>query len=200
MASDSPSTITTSAIVSGLRIASRLINACLMHVSELSGMKRKKQKDRAFLDDLGRFRLWAHGFDALPTESDDIPEDALYQAQIPEQDGGPGSVNIQFDEVLECSEYLKEPTITLLTGFASCLLLAKLSNSKPLEFRSPPIYSKLTVRQLVMTQLAPWYRRHSTMPSSYIQPWETTAAMRGVTKAGSPRSGKFMILWRPYSD
>lgn len=130
MASGSPNSIGTFPAVRGPRIASRLINACLMHVSQLSGMKRKKSKNHALLDDLGRFRLWAHGFDALPSQSDDIMEDLLYPAQAP-QEGGPGSINVQFDEVLERSEYLKEPTMALLASFAGCLLQSKFNKSIP---------------------------------------------------------------------
>lgn len=91
-------------------------------------MKRKKSKNHALLDDLGRFRLWAHGFDALPTQLHDITDDVQYPAQN-RREGGPGTVNIQFDEVLERSEYLKEPTMALLASFASCLLLSKFKKS-----------------------------------------------------------------------
>lgn len=129
MASDSQSQRITFAITSGPRIASRLINACVLHVSQVSGIKRKKAKNLALLDDLGRFRVWAHGFDVLPSQSYDVFQDPPYQAQSPQGDGDPKVVHEQFDEVLEHSEYLKEPTISLLASFASILLLTKFQKS-----------------------------------------------------------------------
>lgn len=129
MASDRPSPIIAFPIVSGPRIASSLINACLMHVSQGSGVKRDKSRNHVLLDDLGRFRLWAHGFNAFTSQLVDNTEDLQYPAQTTLQDGGPGAVNIQFDEVLERSEYLKEPTMVLLASFASCLLHAKFNKS-----------------------------------------------------------------------
>lgn len=118
MTSDSKSQMTAVPITSGPQIASRLINACLMHVTQVSGMKRKKAKNLALLDDLGRFKLWVHGFDTLPSQSYDVLQDPRYL-------GDPKAVTRQFDEVLESSQYLKEPTITLLASFASILLLTK---------------------------------------------------------------------------
>lgn len=129
MASDTQSHFISFPLVSGPMIASRLINACPMHVSQLSGMKQKKSKNLALLDDLGRFRLWAHGFDALPTHLYGSPGDTIYPAQTQEQGSSLGKVNIQFDEVLERNQYLKEPTMALLASFASCLLMAKFNKS-----------------------------------------------------------------------
>lgn len=137
MASDSQSQKTTFPITSEPRIASRLINACVMHVSQVSGIKRKKTKNLALLDDLGRFRLWAHGFDVLPSPSYDVF-----------QDGDPKTVHGQFDEVLEHSEYLKEPTILLLASFASIILLTKFQNSPRSSSSSVcwSLYSRLISR------------------------------------------------------
>lgn len=121
----------TFAIDSPNRIASRLINACLMHVSKVSGLKRKKAKNHALLDDLWRFRLWAHGFDTLPSESHAVPQDTGYPTQIPKGKGDLEEINEKFDEILECSEYLKERTIVYLVSFASCLLLTKFKKGTP---------------------------------------------------------------------
>lgn len=113
------------------RIASRLINACLMHVSQVSGLKRTKEKNYVLLDDLWRFRLWAHGFDTLPSESPALLQDTGYPTQLPKGKGDPEEINEKFDEILECSEYLKERTIVYLVSFASCLLLTKFKKSTP---------------------------------------------------------------------
>lgn len=64
-----------------------------MHVSQESGIKRKKAKILALLDDLGRFRVWARGFDVLPSHSYDVFQDPLYQAQPPQGDGDPKVVH-----------------------------------------------------------------------------------------------------------
>lgn len=91
-------------------IASSLVNSCLSHLSKVSGVKRKKGKGQPPLDhEFGRFKLWAHGFNALPDQ--------------------PKAANDPLDEVLERSKYLKEPTILLLASFASCLLMQHFKKS-----------------------------------------------------------------------
>lgn len=109
---------------SSLGIASRLINSCLLHVSEVSKLKRKRSKHHSLLDELGRFKLWAHGFEVIPSQldGDDVLQRPRYSTEPPKLEGDPEAVNSQLDEVLERSEYLKEPTIMLLSSLASCLL------------------------------------------------------------------------------
>lgn len=89
-------------------VASHLVGSCLLHLSKISKATGKDVTYQSSLQrEIGRFKLWAHGFDAWP---DQVNADGE-------------AVNYQLDVVLENSKYLKEPAILLLSTFASCLLL-----------------------------------------------------------------------------
>lgn len=94
---------TSPAVSSG--IASCLVRSCILHVSKVPGALSKRKKSSLNCE-FGRFKLWAHGFDSTPGQLNDDLE----------------AVGDQLDDVLEHSEYLKRPTMFLLSSFASCLL------------------------------------------------------------------------------
>lgn len=126
-------------------VASHLVDSCLLHISKISGVGRKKAEYRSFLvHEFGRFRLWGHGFDASLSKSDESGELDV--------DESPGAVGDQLDEVLERSKYLKETTILLLSSFASCVLTKhfKRSMAMALSHLQTIILSLTTIFVIVM--------------------------------------------------
>lgn len=84
------------------RVASSIVSSCIRHISTKSDVINEYQF--SLETEFARFKLWNRGFDG-PWD------DEL------------GTVSSQLDEVLSYSIYLKEPTISILSTFVSCLLM-----------------------------------------------------------------------------
>lgn len=87
-------------------------------------MKRKKSKHQSLLGhDLGRFKLWAYGFEDSGGQFGDGEHRSRVPTGPPGLTGDAEAVDSRLDEVLERTEYLKAPTIMLLSSFTSVLLM-----------------------------------------------------------------------------